>query len=353
MTDQQNQKLATRNNGDDKLAQRAEYLATLKEMIINGSKLTDEQINGRLAFAMQQGLDPISEVHTLAKDGKTMSHTMSINGLRRKNDEALIAATGNTSQTIDLEFAPFAKENMQKDWLYAYECRLRDSVSYSQWQKRLLEIGKTLREIMGSMDYATLEKACGPAPVTVGVGVFYTSELSEYKDRNFNPIERCKKRAETNARHHRWPTNAPVYESDNNDAPGPEPAPQISVDKIEEPAPKKSEAQLLGELGFDAPLPAFKRAGPDGEPQQPDEEIQEGEYTEEQAPSLLEQAETIAKDPKPTEPPADVAKAMKIRFGHNILGESSLDELAAIIDNANLAESLRKQARLVLDWMTV
>lgn len=104
------------------------------------------------------------------------------------------------------------KDKMLAEWLYAYECRLRDSVSYRNWQKRIIEVGKVLKEVMGSLDYPTLIEACGPAPVTIGIGVVYKCVISEYKDKNFNPIERAKKRAEVNARHHRFPTNAPVYD---------------------------------------------------------------------------------------------------------------------------------------------
>src|SRR5512146_1472363 len=101
--------LATRKNGDAILAIRQEQENALREMIVGGRKFTPEQVKGRLAFAMQQDLDPISEVQTLIdRDGKTMAHTMGVNGLRRKNQEAL----GNPTETIDLEFAELPKEKM-------------------------------------------------------------------------------------------------------------------------------------------------------------------------------------------------------------------------------------------------
>ena len=203
-----------KSNGNSQLSIEVitqKNMALAKEMVVGGRKLTDDQIRGRAAFAAQQGLDVISEVHTLTdREGRTMAHTMSINGLRRKNLEQLLPG-----MTVDLEFVEIPKEKMQKDWAYAFECRLRDGESYRQWQKRILEVGRTLREVMGSVDFNTLVQACGPAPITVGVGVVYISEVNgSIRDVSFNPIERCKKRAEVNARHHRFPTNAPVTDDD-------------------------------------------------------------------------------------------------------------------------------------------
>ena len=164
--------LAVKQNGNGNTSiapqTKAEWRATLKEIVVNGRKLSDEQIDGRMAFAFEQGLDPISEVHTLVdKDGKTLGQTMAANGLRRKNQEEL----GDRTQTIDLEFIPIEKPDQA--WAYAYTCRLRDSVSYRNWQKRILELGKVLKEVLGNLDYKTLIEACGPAPIYEGIGIVY------------------------------------------------------------------------------------------------------------------------------------------------------------------------------------
>jgi hypothetical protein len=275
-------------------------------MIVGGRKLTAEQIQGRAAFAAQQGLDPISEVHTITdKEGKTMAHTMSINGLRRKNQEML-----PPGDSVALEFVEIPKERMAAEWAYAYECRLRDGETYRQWQKRVLEVGKTLKEIMGSVDYDTLVKACGPAPVTTGIGVVYKGELSEWKDRNFNPIERCKKRAEVSARRHRFPTSAAV---DDESAPGVvlegEIIEQASEQGEPENAPRRSNDQILNELGYGDPLhdgintPSPRltvysettehQYVPDQAPEPAPEPTPEQPELFEKAPMTLEQAEDI------------------------------------------------------------
>lgn len=259
-----NNQLAVKPDGALALERKAELRATLKEMVVGGRKLTDEQIDGRMAFALQQGLDPISEVHTIVdNNGKTLAHTMGVNGLRRKNQEEL----GDFTQTIDLEFVTIDK--MEPTWAYAYVCRLRDSVSYRNWQKRILELGKVLKDVLGNMDYATLIEACGPAPVTEGIGIVYKGELNEWKDRNYNPMERAKKRAEVNARHHRFSTNAPVYEGEGSlpiegegliegsfteekDAP-----------KIE--GPKRSTDQIIGDL-YGEPAPSIVEPKTESEP---------------------------------------------------------------------------------------
>ncbi len=286
----------------------------MREMVVNGRKLTDEQLRGRAAFAVQQGLDPVSEVHTITDNqGRTMSHTMSVNGLRRKNQEQ--AGQGNE---ILLEFIELPKDKLPHGAIYGYECRLRDGASYTQWQRRLTEVGKTVREALGQpVSFQELLTLVGQPPVYSGYGILYASELNEYKDKNFNPLERAKKRAEVNARHHRFPTNAPVYEGDNGAAFVIEGAfkdqPGEAVNGNGNGNGHKSEAQLLSELGYGKPAhsdPSGQSAPASGSGQQPapqpiqadpvtGEVIQEGDYTE--APT---QPEPPQPDPAPVEPPA-------------------------------------------------
>jgi hypothetical protein len=138
-------------------------------------------------------------------------------------------------------------------------CYLRDGQSYTLWQKRLLEVGKVLREAMGGpVTFEQIMSVVGPSPVSDGIGLFYRGEYNDYKDKNFNPIERAKKRAEVNARHHRFATHAPVYDGDNGgivlDAPyhdalegGTTPQPENTTTPAH-PKPKKSSEQIIGEL---------------------------------------------------------------------------------------------------------
>ena len=66
-------------------AQIQQFVPVLREIVTNGKKLTDEQICGRAMFAAINGLDPVTEVHTITdNNGKTLSHTMAIDGYRRK-----------------------------------------------------------------------------------------------------------------------------------------------------------------------------------------------------------------------------------------------------------------------------
>lgn len=193
---------------------KREYLPVLREMIVGGKRLSDEQIVGRITFAAQQGLDPVSEVNTgVDNTGKTLFHSMHINGLRRKNQEAIGNGESITMQFVELSENELAKF---KTAAFGYHCLIRDSVSYRQWQKTLTEVGRALRDAMGQpVSYQDIISAVGPSPVSDGIGIVYQSELSEYKDRNFNPAERAKKRAEVNARHHRWSTNAPVFDGES------------------------------------------------------------------------------------------------------------------------------------------
>lgn len=230
------------------------YIPILRELIINGRKLTDQQIVGRAMFAAQQGLDPITEVHTLVdKEGHTMSHTMGINGYRRKCLEQVRANI--PGGTVEVEFMEIDKAKLPQGAFVGYECRLRDTASYINWQKRLREVGATLREALGGkVEFQDLITACGPAPISTGIGIVYQDELNPYKDKSFNPLERAKKRAEANARKHRFPTTAPVYDPEGqmlingngiiegafieNGTPPPPPIPETN-------------AAIMADLGYD------------------------------------------------------------------------------------------------------
>jgi hypothetical protein len=212
--------LAVQDNGKTSLmafdmrqveAQIQQFVPALRELVTNGRRLSDEQIRGRAMFAAVNGLDPISEVHTITdRDGKTLTHSMAIDGYRRKCQEQ--AGYGNE---IITDFIELPADGLKRfgDVLIGYECRLRDGASYTQWQRRLRDVGNALREAMGGqVSFQDLMSVVGQPPVYTGVGLVYRSELSEYKDKNFNPIERAKKRAELNARKKRFPTNADISE---------------------------------------------------------------------------------------------------------------------------------------------
>jgi len=259
------------------------FIPLLRELVVNGKKLSDQQIIGRAVYAAAEGLDPITEVHTLVdSNGNTMSHTMAINGLRRKNQEQI--GPGNE---ITVSFQEMSPEELTKcrGAVIGFKCYLRDGRSYGLWQKRLLEVGKALREAMGmAVTFEQIVSMVGPAPVTEGIGVFYGSEYNDFKDKNFNPIERTKKRAEVNARHHAFSTHAPVYDGENGavvlEAPYrdalPEPAPAMleAVATTEQPVPvvdtpKRSQEQTLNELGF-GPQPQKQPARKNAVPPEPE-----------------------------------------------------------------------------------
>lgn len=100
-------------------------------------------------------------------------------------------------------------------------------------------------------------------------------------------------------------------------------------------------AQNLAALGYDEPEPA--KVAPVVVKSAPVAEAQP-------EPALLEQAEAIPAAAVKPEPDAATHKAMMIRFGHNILGETEPAELQKIITNTALAASLRRSAELVYDY---
>jgi len=103
-----------------------------------------------------------------------------------------------------------------------------------------------------------------------------------------------------------------------------------------------------------APAPKkFEPAGPD---------IGDGENMPFQSDNPFDHPETwndpfppaVSKQPAPDDGtiPNDVAAAMKIKIGKQTLGDMTLDEMAAIIEDDKKPQSLRNFVKLVLDWKT-
>lgn len=255
------------------------FVPILRELVVNGRRLTEEQIAGRAMFAAVEGLDPITEVQTLTdRDGKTMAHQMGMNGYRRKCLEQL-----RPGDEVNLEFVELHGESLPKGVAYGYECRLRDGTSYTQWQKRLIEVGKAVREAMGGeITFDQLLQLVGPPPISTGVGFFWLDEFNPYKDKNFPPQERAKKRAERNARSKRFPTTAPVYDAMDGVAIYSEDVIEGKVMDQPQAAQVKSSktvAQLNAELGFSEPM---KQIDPQKEISEHDIKVAEAEYSESQ-----------------------------------------------------------------------
>jgi recombination protein RecT len=104
----------------------------------------------------------------------------------------------------------------------------------------------------------------------------------------------------------------------------------LPVEVTVEDKPKRTEAELLGDLGYDVD----EQTG----------EILEGEASE----PKTEQAVT---DPVTREQVSDDAleEAKSIWVGDKTLGDHSADELTAIIENKRASETLRKAASLIIN----
>jgi hypothetical protein len=190
---------------------KARAIALMRGMIVNGTKLTDEMIISRAAFAAEMGLDPISEVQSLVDaDGKLMGHSMALTGYLRKAQEQ--AGKGNEPE---FDYYPIDVKAMPNNALYGFECHMTLPQDKREWTKNLIQLGKDLKEALGKEPtFQELISVAGKSREYIGIGIVYAGEINERKDRGYNPVERAKKRAKRAAMTHRFPINAPIYDED-------------------------------------------------------------------------------------------------------------------------------------------
>jgi hypothetical protein len=227
-----------------------EMINRLRGMISNGRKLADDQVLSLAQFAVTERLDPFAgECYLLVDNtGKTMSVMVGINGIRRKNAEQL-----GPDNDVMLDFVLI---DPQPGARYTYECRLRDSKTTRSWTRMYKDLHDA------GMPHDTIMEVIGKAPVYIGIGSFYESEKSDYKDVKFNPAEKAKKRAEAAARKLRFNLNYQF--GDNGDSSivsvlPTESGPTWTIEAETTPtttsATVRDNGTILAELGVD-PTPA-------------------------------------------------------------------------------------------------
>ena len=226
-------------------AQVAHDLAErLKFMIVNGKKLSQDEVFALAQFSAANDLNPFAgESYYLPGTGPVPG----IVGYERKAKEELEreATRHGINEVVyfDIEYVtPEISEcgyEPGKD--IAYKVILTDSLSSATWRKALNEMMGILREAGVTDYYREALAMVGKRPSWTGTGVVRLAE--NFGGDKMDRHERAKKRARKQAIKRRFP-DLNLHEPENfNDA-----EPMIS---IEQPtAPRLSESEYLNKLGY-------------------------------------------------------------------------------------------------------
>lgn len=250
------------------LAQRLKY------MIVNGNKLSDNEVYSLAQYAAANGLNPFAgECYYLPGVGPCPG----VAGWRSKAQDQL---------DYEAKLAGHAGGNMWCEYFHAdpadcvfdpakdiaYKVVMHDSVSQKRWTDKIKDIAMDFVKA-GAPFFDAFDKAkelIGAEPVTVSWGVVYGSEnfAREGKTEKFDRHERAKKRGEKLDLRKRFPRihlpEPDNFEGETIDAEDF----KVVMSEPEREHSGKSVEQNLFELGF-----GEKPAEPVTEPEQKQEEI--------------------------------------------------------------------------------
>jgi hypothetical protein len=236
------------------LAQRLKY------MIVNGNKLSDNEVFSLAQYAASTGLDPLAQECWYIP---TKGPGPGIAGWRRKAQEQLeyeaqlsgekdpgyIWTSYENAQSGECVFDP------QKD--IAYKVILRDSRTQKIWRDSLKETIAMLREALQGFNATPADfwkvvdeakKLIGDEPIWIGYGVVFGDENF---GKGFDRHERAKKRGEKLALRKRFPRlrlPEPVGVDDVVDS---EDYNVVMQEPEKLPEPRKTVEENLTELGFE------------------------------------------------------------------------------------------------------
>ncbi len=269
------------------LAKARGFVKRLRFMIVNGKRLTDNEIWALAQYAAATGLDPFGqECYYIPEVGPAPG----IKGWRRKAEEQLeYEATLAFQQDKHftgfnywLESRPATREeaNFEEGVDIAIHVTLHDSLSNYIWRRSILDTSKELSGIGVKEPYEEAKKLVGPEPVWTGIGIVFGDERFARAGsvEKFVREERAAKRAEKLAIQKRFPRiNLPepesggkIIELDSSElkiamdepnpelgdgiqqAPVPDEVPTQAQWESNEPAPTKTVQQSIEELGFPA-----------------------------------------------------------------------------------------------------
>lgn len=211
-----------------------------------GNRLADNQALALAQIALAHDLDPWNgEVWFIPGSGVMVG----IKGLRKAADRE--CQRDNNTYWLDFQRVEAKKYGLDEKGTVIYECHLRDVVTTQAYAKSVNSLTSG-----AEVPYSDAVKMLGPAPVSIGVGIATEDEKSKMRIH-----ARARKRAEADAIKMRFGVEfagATFSEEGPGDVIDGQWADADSDDpweSFEAPAnePKKSEAQLKAELGFDGP----------------------------------------------------------------------------------------------------
>ena len=186
-----------------------EFAQRLKYMIVNGSKLQDNEVYALAQYASATGLDPFAnECWYIPGKGPGPG----IAGWRKKAQEQLEYEAKDAKEDGAHYWTEFS-EATPGDCVFdaskgdiAYVAVLRDSVSQHRWRKSVIEASNDFMKMGAKFDQALKEakELVGKEPIWIGNGVVFGAENFGASEK-FDRKERARKRAEKLAIRKRFP----------------------------------------------------------------------------------------------------------------------------------------------------
>lgn len=246
----------------DRLAQ------TFKTMLPYGAKLHDNEAKALAMYSTAHGLDPFNgECYFLVRERKdgsreSMGVYPGIKALRKKSKEQLQTVDPQAFYHIDYDVVDPKEVGLNPaEIAMVLKATLHDSISTGKY------IAFAAQLVAAGLKWNDAEAVIGKPPAWTGYGAVRKSELGYIK---MTPLDLAKKRAEAAATRQRF--DLPFVDEQIAEDVAPEIteiAPASSQAK-----PRRSEAQIMGELGFSEPPSP-------GEPhEQENPPVVEGGYSE-------------------------------------------------------------------------
>jgi hypothetical protein len=245
--------LATKSNTALALGEYGEieeFAKRIKMLMRGGDKLANPEVMALAQFAKITNLNPFTgECWYIPGSGPMIG----IAGARRLGQEQAGDAGGFSFPTIT-PCSPDeagALESELRDVVAAFKAEITDTSAVFAYQKMFTATIQAMREAGVADPFAAAKEVCGPRPSWVGYGYSTKSERSR-----MNKTQLARKRAESDALKKIIviPFGAQVAETDV--------APEYIDAPVEDVEPKRTKAQNLTELGFQADIEEVDKAFP-------------------------------------------------------------------------------------------